>query len=70
MDHKNENLQKSLYSILNTSGIILRTIGNSVGIKKLTFLDVLFLKDHCGSSKENWIEMRQDPGNRKAGERQ
>lgn len=38
-----KTLQKSLYSILNTSGIYrMGYIGNKVGIKRLTFLDDIF----------------------------
>lgn len=44
-------------------GIYPTATGNKVGIKRLTFLDVLFLKDHSGSRIENWLEVRQEAGN-------
>lgn len=71
MDDKNENPCRN-HRILHQIPLecILWAIGNNVGIKRLTFLDVLFLKDHYGSSIENWLEVRQVPGNRKAGDRQ
>lgn len=42
--------------------------GNKAGIRKTTFLDVLFLREHPGSGAENGAEVRQEAGLRKGSE--